>query len=116
VPPLLDGEAVRETVRRIAERRAGRSEATLAADIRGLLLSGYLDLDADDLTEVELEAAAGGGRRIDVEVGYTVIEVKRDLYTVIEVKRDLRAGDTKERAIEQLAGYVRDRTEAFGQR
>jgi methylase of polypeptide subunit release factors len=92
--------------RRIAERRAGRSEATLAADIRGLLLSGYLDLDADDLQEVELEAAVGGGRRIDIEVGYTVIEVKKDL----------RAADTKAKAVEQLAGYVRDRSAAFGQR
>jgi SAM-dependent methyltransferase len=106
VPLLTNREALRETVRRIAERRPGRSEATLAADIRGLLLSGYLDLDADDLTEVELEAAVGGGRRIDVEVGFTVIEVKRDL----------RAGDVRDRAIGQLAGYVRDRTEAFGQR
>lgn len=93
-------------MRRIAERRAGRSEATLAADIRALLLSGYLDLDEGDLTEVELEAAVGGGRRIDVEVGYTVIEVKKDL----------RAGDTKALAVDQLTGYVRDRTAAFGQR
>jgi hypothetical protein len=43
-----------------------------------------------------LEAAVGGGRRIDIEVGYTVIEVKKDL----------RAAGTKAEAIVQLTGYV----------
>lgn len=62
MPPLPDREALRETVRRIAERRAGRNEVNIAADIRGLLLSGYLELASDDITEVELEATGDPSR------------------------------------------------------
>lgn len=55
---------------------------------------------------VSLEAPAGGGRRIDVEVGSTVIEVKRDL----------RRGRVRQDAIEQLGGYVAHRTRETGRR
>lgn len=74
------------------------------ADIRELLLAAPLELDADDV--VELEAQVGDRRRIDIEVGFTVIEVKKDL----------RKGRIREDAIEQLAGYVQQRTEQLGQR
>ena len=64
---------------RIAKRDGKRSEATLVADIRQLLLDAPLDLHADDLRDVALEAPVKGGRRIDIEAGSTILEVKRDL-------------------------------------
>lgn len=90
---------------RLANRDRVRSEATVQADIRQLLLSGGLGLDDHDL-EVDLEAPVAGHRRIDVEVGYTVIEVKKDLRKASVVK-DAR---------KQLAGYVASRAEQTGQR
>jgi hypothetical protein len=66
-----------ELTRRLA-KRAGGAEANLQADVQTLLLFGGLNLGEDDLN-VELEAPVGGGRRIDVETGFTVIETKRDL-------------------------------------
>ena len=90
---------------RIADRRAARSEATLQADIRQLLLAGDLGL-SDSHLDVDLEAPAGGGRRIDIEVGYTVIEVKRRL----------QGGRPLLEAERQLGGYVRSRSLDSGQR
>ncbi|RKF25546.1 N-6 DNA methylase [Micromonospora globbae] len=90
---------------RIADRRASRSEATLQADIRQLLLAGDFGL-SDAHLDVDLEAPAGGGRRIDIEIGYTIIEVKRRLQTgrpLLEAER-------------QLGGYVRSRSLESGQR
>jgi SAM-dependent methyltransferase len=93
-----------QLARRLA-RRDGGAEANLQADVQSLLLYGGLNLDENDLN-VELEAPAGGGRRIDVEVGFTVIETKRDL----------RQGNVRSEAEKQLAGYVRGRTQQLGQR
>ncbi|NYF59354.1 class I SAM-dependent methyltransferase [Micromonospora purpureochromogenes] len=90
---------------RIADRRAARTEATLQADIRQLLLAGDFGL-FDSHLDVDLEAPVGGGRRIDIEVGYTIIEVKRRLQTgrpLLEAER-------------QLGGYVRSRSLESGQR
>ncbi|MCC6522361.1 MAG: N-6 DNA methylase [Polyangiaceae bacterium] len=75
------------------------------ADVRQLLLTADLNLRDDNL-EVFLEAQAGGGRRIDVEVGATVIEVKRDL----------RVGNVRVDAAQQLEGYVQRRQAQFGRR
>jgi hypothetical protein len=65
------------------------------------LLDAPLDLAGGDLTDVLLEAQAGGGRRIDVEAGSAAIEVKKSLASpkVLASARD------------QLAGYVRQRTD-----
>lgn len=90
---------------RIADRRSGRSEATLQADIRQLLLAGDFNLN-DSHLDVALEAPVGGGQRIDIEVGYTVIEVKRRL----QVGRPLQEAER------QLGGYVRSRSRESGQR
>jgi hypothetical protein len=76
------------------------------SDVRLLLLAAPLDLGDEDLDLIELESPVGLRRRIDVEAGFSVIEVKRDL----------RAGSVREEAIAQLAGYVADRTAALGQR
>lgn len=81
------------------------SEATVQSDIRLLLLTGGLGLEDHDL-DVELETQVPGRRRIDIEVGFTVIEVKKDLRKAAVI-RD---------AVRQLAGYVASRSEATGQR
>lgn len=90
--------------RRLAKRDGG-AEANLQADVQSLLLYGGLNLGEDDLN-VELEAPAGGGRRIDVEAGFTVVETKRDL----------RKSSVRIEAEKQLAGYVRHRAQQLGQR
>ncbi|WP_141216748.1 ribonuclease H-like domain-containing protein [Rhodococcus sp. 15-2388-1-1a] len=82
-----------------------RSEATIQSDVRMLLLDASLGLAEQDL-DVNLETPAGNGRRIDVEVGCTVIEVKRSLATPGAV----------EAARTQLAGYVATRSSEMGQR
>lgn len=84
---------------RIAKRDKKRSEVTLVADIRQLLLDAPLDLHAEDLAEVDLETPVKGGRRIDIETGCTILEVKRDL----QKPRAL------EQASEQLCGYLHAR-------
>ncbi|MEU3094775.1 N-6 DNA methylase [Streptomyces sp. NPDC006967] len=81
-----------------------RSEATLQADVRQLLLGGGLNLADHDL-DVDLETQVGDGRRIDVEVGCTVIEVKKDLSSPAVLKA----------AEKQLAGYVTARAEGTKQ-
>ena len=66
-------------IERLVNKAGGvRSEATIQSDVRMLLLDPELGLDDDDL-EVHLEAQVGPGRRIDVEIGCTVIEVKKSL-------------------------------------
>ncbi len=99
----IDLDAV---ARRLADRAAGRSEATVQSDVRLLLLAAGLNLLDGQLEDVVLEAPVGKLRRIDVEVGATVIEVKRDL----------RVGNVRAEAVPQLAGYVRDRTATTGAR
>lgn len=90
---------------RLVDRKPMRSEATLQADVRQLLLDGGLNLDENDLS-VDLEAQVGDGRRIDIEVGFTAIETKKDLRSPAVLKD----------AVVQLGGYVRARAEQVGQR
>jgi hypothetical protein len=92
-------------VNRLANRDRVRSEATVQSDVRQLLLTGGLGLAEHDL-EVDLETPVPGHRRIDVEVGFTVIEVKKDLRSTAVVRE----------AKKQLAGYVASRSEQTGQR
>ena len=89
----------------LAGRTSTRTEADIQAGVRDLLLYGGLNLSADDL-RVQLEAQVGDRRRIDVEAGFTVIEVKKDL----------RSGTVLADAIAQLGGYVAARTEQLAQR
>lgn len=90
---------------RLIDRKPLRSEATLQADIRQLLLEGDLNLDENDLS-VDLETQVGDGRRIDIEIGFTAIETKRDL----------RSAKILKDAEKQLHGYVSTRAEQVGQR
>lgn len=86
---------------RLAAGAKGRSEADIQSDVRSLLLTAAsLDLVDADL-EVFLEAPVAGGRRIDVEAGAAVIEIKKSV----------AAGRTLDAAVNQLGGYVVQRAE-----
>jgi len=97
---------LRTLVARLADRRQGRTEANVQSDLHMLLTLAPLDLGDDDLHDIVLEQPAGQRRRIDVEAGLTVFEVKRDL----------RVGNVRAEAVEQLTGYVADRTATMRQR
>jgi hypothetical protein len=97
---------LRSIVSRMADRGAGRTEANVQSDLHILLTAAPLNLREGDLDHITLESPAGQRRRIDVEIGHTVFEVKRDL----------RVGNVRADAIEQLAGYVRQRIESQGSR
>ncbi|HEX8106349.1 MAG TPA: N-6 DNA methylase [Kofleriaceae bacterium] len=102
----MNAQELRTLVSTLAARDTPRTEAQVQADLRQLLIKAPLDLEERDLTDVVLEAQAGGGTKIDIEVGATVIEVKRDL----------RKGSVRSKAVEQLAGYVRSRQSTTGLR
>lgn len=78
----------------------------MQSDLHMLLVAAPLNLSDGDLDTITLESPAGQRRRIDVEIGHTVFEVKRDL----------RVGNVRTEAVEQLAGYVRSRIETRGTR
>lgn len=78
----------------------------MQSDLHTLLTAAPLDLGAHDLEDIVLESPAGQRRRIDVEVGFTVFEVKRDL----------RVGNVRHDAVVQLAGNVQSRTHDLQQR
>jgi hypothetical protein len=88
--------------RLVAKTGGVRSEATIQSDVRLLLLDEELDLE-----DVQLETQVGSQhKRIDVEVGCTVIEVKKSLGSESAI----------EAATQQLAGYVVARQTEMGQR
>ena len=99
-------ESLLDVLSRLANRDGARSEATVQADVRGLLLNAPLQLSDEDLRDVVLESPLGDRRRIDVEIGSTVIEVKRDL----------RPSGIADEAIRQLQGYVEARQKEMGRR
>ena len=88
-----------QVVARLADRRPERTESNVQSDLHLLLLAAPLDLVDAQLEAIILESPVGQRRRIDVEVGQTVFEVKRDL----------RVGNVRVEAEVQLAGYVRER-------
>jgi hypothetical protein len=93
-----------DVVTRLAGRE-GQTEAEIQSDIRAVLLDDRLQLEDEDV-RVLLETPVQGGRRIDIEAGSTVIEVKKDLGNE----------RVRKRAQEQLAGYLASRTEETGLR
>lgn len=94
-------------VTRLCNRGAtGRTEATVQSDIRILLIASGLNLAENDILDVTLEAPLGDRRRIDIEIGRTVIEVKKSL----------TSGATLDDATMQLEGYVAERCRQLGQR
>ena len=97
---------LQDIVARFCRRDQARPEAEVQADIRQFILTAPFQLEEGDIEIAALESPLDGGRRIDIEVGSTVIEVKRDL----------RRGRVREDAVEQLAGYVAHRAAATGRR
>lgn len=93
-----------ELLAQIARRDKTRSEATLQADIRQLILTAPFSLSAEDIVTADLETPVGIRRRIDIESGSCLIEVKRDL----------SAGSVLSDAIEQLTGYLVTRQKETG--
>ncbi len=93
-----------ELLAQIAHLDKNRSEATLQADIRQLMLTAPLSLSEGDLVTVDLETPVGIRRRIDIEAGSCLIEVKRDL----------TAGSVLPDAIEQLSDYLTSRQNETG--
>lgn len=98
--------ALQKTAGRLAAGSSGRTEADIQSDVRDFLIHADLDLTSGDLEDVALEVQAGAGRRIDVEAGCAVIEVKKSLGSPTVV----------DDATAQLSGYVKHRTEELGQR
>ncbi|MBY0512399.1 MAG: N-6 DNA methylase [Gemmataceae bacterium] len=90
----------------IARRDPARSEATLQADVRQLVLTAPFSLAAGDVVTADLETPVGVRRRIDIETGSCLIEVKRDL----------AAGTVLPDAVDQLAGYLAARQDETGGR
>ena len=98
---------LRELAGRLANRSLkGRTEATVQSDVRMLLLASALNLTEGDVLDVKLEAPLADRRRIDIEMGRTVIEVKRSLAP---------QGSLQDAAT-QLAGYVEAKSSSLGQR
>lgn len=102
---------VRDLVARLtASNQNVRTEADIQSDIKALLLAADFDLGDEELGLVEpsLEEPIRDGtqRRIDIAIGSTVIEVKKQL-------RDKHSAKSY---IEQLKGYVRTRIEQNGTR
>lgn len=112
VRSLTVAEDLSEVVGRIAKRDVYRSEATLQADIRSFILSAGLNVSAEQIgaveSEVSMEAQVGDGSgdRIDIEVGSTVIEVKKNL----------NRGSVRTDAETQLGSYVARRVRQTGAR
>ncbi|MBY3188789.1 SAM-dependent DNA methyltransferase [Rhizobium laguerreae] len=102
----MAGAWMLELFLRVARRDDKRTESEIQADVRQFILSAPFNLEESDVSVVSLESQTGDRRRIDIEVGSTVIEVKRDL----------RKGKIKSDAIEQLSGYVELRTAQTGLR
>lgn len=95
-----------EVVSRLASRDSDRTEAELQADIYLLLTTGGLKIAADQVARLEVPAADGTRRRLDVEIGHAAIEVKKDL----------RMPGVLPEAELQLAGYVATRSKVLGTR
>lgn len=55
----LPASEVRELVIRLADRRAGRTEANVQSDLHMLLAAGPLDLGDDKVQDIILESPAG---------------------------------------------------------
>lgn len=75
--PSYSEEVVAAAIESIFDNHGRQgAEANIQSDVKNLILFGGLSLEDED---VVLESPAPNRKRIDVEVGATVIEVKRDL-------------------------------------
>ncbi len=97
---------LKHLLRRLAGRGQVRTEADVQSDIKLLLVTANLNLAEDDIVSLEVPLRDGTRRRIDIEVGNLVIEVKRDL----------RKPGVLDDAIPQLAAYVQARAKLVSSR
>jgi hypothetical protein len=97
---------VHNAVHRLTARQPTRTEADVQADLYLVLTSGSLALDAGDVVRLEQQIGDGTRRRLDVEVGHCVIEVKKDL----------RPTPVRDEAEVQLAGYVETQSKRLSAR
>jgi hypothetical protein len=97
--------AVSHAVSRLASRQI-RSENDIQADIYLVLTVADLGLEEDDVVKTEVPTTDGTRKRLDIEIGHCVIEVKKDL----------RTGTVQSDAQEQLAGYVASQQTKLGSR
>lgn len=95
-----------EILTRLAKGKDGRTEADIQGDIYALLTTAGLALAPDQVARLEVPTKDGTRRRLDIEIGHAVIEIKRDL----------RARGARQDAEHQLAGYVASRAELLGRR
>lgn len=98
----MSSRGIQELVQRLVAPEFRESEADIQASIRDLLLQGHFDLGND---HVKLGTNAGECF-IDISVGATIIEVKKTIATP----------GAKRRALEQLEGYVRTKSEELNSR
>jgi SAM-dependent methyltransferase len=86
--PSFDLQA---TLRDLATRNPGRSEADIQAQVREVLLYGGFELGDES---VALESPTDDHRRLDVEVGAVIIECKKDLRPAAQlVKAEKQIGE-----------------------
>jgi hypothetical protein len=90
-----------DLVVQIADRNSSRTEADIQSLIAHFLRETDFGLSDQD---IKLEAPAPGRRRIDVEIGQTVIEVKKDL----------SPGRVYDEAVVQVNEYVKSRSDQLG--
>ncbi len=95
---------VADLLAQIAKRDNTRAEATLQADIRQLILTAPLSLSEENVRIANMESQVGVRRRIDIEMGSCLIEVKKDL----------TAGTVLADAIDQLGSYLESRQKETG--
>ena len=93
---------MQELVQRLVAPEFRESEADIQASIRDLLLHGEFDL-GDEHVKLGTNAAE---RYIDISIGTTVIEVKKTIATP----------GAQRRALVQLEGYVRTKSEEVNSR
>lgn len=67
---------LKATLRELASRNPGRSEADIQAQVREVLLYGGFELGNES---VALESPTDDHRRLDIEVGGLIVECKKDL-------------------------------------
>ena len=73
-----------ETLRTLASRNPGRTEADIQAAVRDVLLFGGFELHDE---AVLLESPAEDRRRLDIAVGTLIIECKKDLRPANALRR-----------------------------
>ncbi|MGH7641959.1 MAG: N-6 DNA methylase [Candidatus Dormibacteria bacterium] len=89
------------SLREVASRNPGRTEADIQATIRDILIFGGFDLRDE---AVRLESPAENRRRLDVAVGALIIECKRDIRSAGQLSD---AEDQLDQYLEAKAGnYV----------